>query len=852
MIICEYEIENDIPVIYTFSRDKNGKRSMEKDDTFRPYFYCRLNDVPKFGNDKRVSNIQDVDYTDIEGNKIAKIICKLPHHLKELRKEIGVSYEADLQFSTRYTIDKYDEIEGTPLSVVYIDIETNSDRAFPNIKAAQDDITAITCYNNFNKKCITFVWRADQQERVTQPRAKQFIQADGTTFEYEDITMYFDNERSMLSKFLKYIVDIDPDMFTGWNVHDFDMRYIINRMNNMGINFQKLSPMNMAFTNDWGDVKIKGRIIFDMLDAVRKMSYGELDSYKLDNIAFDELGEKKVKRPIRNGKEISFRDFWQSDLPLFIEYNKKDVMLTYQIQRKKKIIQSFDEVRRMSKCSFNEVFNNSYVVDSFILSFCKGMYALPTKGGHEKEDFGGGKVIKPKKGLHDWVLVKDFKALYSKIIESLNASLETIAMVKSKDTVNLRIPYIDSNKFWLEGKKKFNKRDYNKARDTFNDYFENQWNIHTQQFNTPIPLSIQKTMVFKDVSFNQEKKGFIPKILEHLFNTRIKIQEERDKYEYGSPEYTHLEFKQYALKVLMNSFYGVLGHHGFRLYKPEIAAAITFVGRNAILWTEEVAAKNGYETLYGDTDSVFILGNAKPNGTDITPIIEEGHKITKFLQDSYDAFSKLFNMKKHYLKLEFEKFYESIFFGTAKKRYAGVLAWYKGKTVEKRKVSITGFEVVRTDQSKLARATQMEVFEKLLLRKESKDDIVSYVRGIMKEIKADKYDYETIGIPTPLKKPLSEYKTNIPVVRAVQFSNRYLKLDIRPGEKFLLLYVKNIPGLTRTDVIAIRDNIDVPKDTLIDYTKHSDEATKEKMERIFDGLGWKIIELTGQKSVLDY
>jgi DNA polymerase, archaea type len=858
MIICEYAIENEKPVIYTFDRDKNGKRIMKKDNSFNPYFYCKTEEENKLVNNKKVLNIEKVKYTDIEGNAISKIICKLPSDVKELKKEVNLTYEADIQYISRYMIDKYDIIDGQPLSVIYLDIETNSKKAFPNVTAAQDEITAITCYNNINNKCITFTWHPGENNRIKYEGKKSFKNADGSIFEYEDYTMFFDDERKMLNKFISYVKDIDADLFTGWNVEQFDIRYIINRLNTMGLKFQDLSPLKMAYTNDWGDVVIKGRIIFDMCEAVRKMNYGELDSYSLDNVALNELGEQKVSMPLDiNGKEVTYSEFWLNHYNTFLEYNKKDVMLVYQIQKKKKIIQSFDEVRRMSKCSFNDVFNNSKVVDSFILSFCKNKFVLPSKEHHTKEDYGGGKVLKPKKGMYDWVQVFDFKALYPKIISSLNASPETITSEKTDNTINLSIPYIDSQHFeeLIKGKKKFNSNNYDKARSIFDEFFENYWNLEKQEFSERIPPEIKSFISYKKVFFNQDKKGFIPTILEYLFNQRIEIQKERDKYEYGSPEYIRLEYKQYAFKILMNSFYGVLGHHGFRLYRPEIAASITFIGRNSILWSQKIAKENNYETLYGDTDSIFVVSNVKPinegkEDEDLTPIIEEGEFITDFLQDSYENFTEIFNIKKHYLKIEYEKVFRRIFFGTAKKRYAGKLAWYKSKKADN--VKITGFEVVRTDQSKIARKTQEYVFTELVNGNTNKDFIVSYIRGIEKNIKENKYTFEMLGIPTPLNKNLSEYKTNIPMVRAVSYSNRYLKLDIRAGEKFLLLYVKNIPGLPTTDVIAFRDNVDIPKNTLIDYQKHIDESTKDKMRSIFDGLGWNLIELTGQKSVLDY
>lgn len=845
MICVEYDIVNENPIVYIYGRDKDGKRTIQKDTTFRPYFYVLKKDAELFKQERNVVSVEDTTVTDIEGREVSKITVTLPKYVTELRGKVEENFEADIQYPIRYTIDRFEEIPQCPMSVVYLDIETNSGASFPDVQTAQDEITAITCFNNLSKKCVTFVWRQDLNEETFDNGKCTFDLATGEKYEYHDYTIYFNDEREMLTKFLKYIQDTDPDIFTGWNVKDFDMRYIINRMSTLGINFQKLSPMGLALTNHWGDVVIKGRIIFDMLSAYRQMMYGELESFKLDNVSLKELGEKKVKFSGTHAQ------LWQGDLKTFIEYNKKDTLLVLRIQQKKKIIESFDEVRRMSKCAFNDVFNNSRVVDSFILSFCKDKYALPTKSSHKKEKYGGGKVLSPKKGMHEWISVYDFKALYPKIISSLNASPETLVSEKTTETVNLRIPYIDV-KFFTKGtgkKKKVENAKYGRACDAFDKYFEDSWELEKQVFNGPVPAEIMSCLKYKDVFFKQNVKGFIPTILEHLFTERMKMQKERDKHEYGSSEYIRLEFRQYAFKVLMNSVYGVLGHHGFRLYRPEIAASITFIGRNSILWSKKILANNSFDTIYGDTDSVFVKSNIE-SGDRKKLINEESKKIQCLLQESYDNFSKIFNMDKHYLMIEFEKVYRRIFFGQAKKRYAGKLFWYKGKEADN--INIVGFEVVRSDASNISRQTQKRVFEMLLKGEHKKDEVIDYVRSIVKDIKNDKYDYETIGFPTPLKKPLSDYKTNTPVVRGVIYSNRFLKLDIRPGEKFFLLYVQNIPNCPTTDVIAFRDNEDVPTGVVLNYQKHIEEATKDKMKSIFDGLGWSILELTGQKSIMDY
>jgi len=695
-----------------------------------------------------------------------------------------------------------------------------------------------------DKKCITFVWRQDLQRKTVNNGTVSFKTVNEEDYKYKDFTLFFDNERDMLISFIKYVQKTDCDMFSGWNVKDFDMAYIINRMNSIGMDYRRLSPMNVALTNKYGDVLVKGRIIFDMLEAYRKMQYGELDSYRLDNVASHELGEKKIKYA------GSLHSLWQDDLDKFIAYNKKDTMLVYRIEKKKKIVQTFDETRRLSKCSFNDVFNNSRVVDSFMLHFTKGKFVHPTKKHHRKQSFAGAFVLKPKKGIHKNSVVFDYTSLYPKIISSLNASPETLQDKRNENSVHLKIPYLDHSTFMISSKdgEKFDNRWYDKISSAFDEFFKANWDLHKQDFKIELPATISKHVRNKNVYFSQDKKGFLPGMLEYLFDERINIQAERDKYDYNSPEYIRLEFKQFAFKILMNSFYGTLGYYGFRLYMPDIAAATTFVGRNSVLWNRYIASKNNYDTLYGDTDSNFL--KAKYQENELIPVLEEGNKIAEFLQDSYDDFANLFNCKQHYFKINFEKAYKRIFFGQAKKRYAGLLSYYKGKEISK--MQIVGFEVVRSDQSIIARKTQKCVFKMLIEEEQSKENIVKYVRNVEKDIRNDKYSFEEIGLPTPLKKPLNEYQTNIPTVRGVIFSNKNLKLNIQVGEKFLLIYVRGVPGMQKTDVIAFRNNDDIPEKSILDYDKHVKEATTSKMERIFEGLGWSILDLKGQQSLFDY
>lgn len=248
-----------------------------------------------------------------------------------------------------------------------------------------------------------------------------------------------------------------------------------------------------------------------------------------------------------------------------------------------------------------------------------------------------------------------------------------------------------------------------------------------------------------------------------------------------------------------------------------------------------------YKVVFGDTDSFGV-----PTGNKDT-FIENSKEIQKKVQSTYDDFCKCFNIKNNYLKLDYEKTFGKVLFGDAKKRYAGNICYYKGKIVND--MLIMGFELVRSDHSKIGKETQKKFFDKMFMEGIGKDDLTQWLRQRIKNVRENVYTIEELGIPTPLNRPINEYTSNLPVVRGVDYSNSELGLDIQVGEKVKLIYVK---GNDKTDVIAFRELKELPKGIVIDYTKHIDESVKKKMDKIFSSLGWSMDELEYGGSLFDY
>ncbi len=231
-----------------------------------------------------------------------------------------------------------------------------------------------------------------------------------------------------------------------------------------------------------------------------------------------------------------------------------------------------------------------------------------------------------------------------------------------------------------------------------------------------------------------------------------------------------------ALKIIMNAFYGVLGSTGCRFFDPRLASSITMRGHEIMRKTRELIEAQGYDVIYGDTDSTFVWLKR--------PYVEEdavrtGRAIVEHVNAWWQA-----ELRERYgldsaLELQFERHYSRFLMPTvrgaeegSKKRYAGLTRAKDGSE----EIVFKGLETVRTDWTPLAQQFQRELYRRVFRREPYVDYIRDYVRQTLSGELDDQLVYRK-----RLRRPLSDYQRNVPPhVRAARVADEFNREKGRP------------------------------------------------------------------------
>jgi DNA polymerase I/DNA polymerase-2 len=818
----DYTVERDsdgteFPIMHVFGRGADDRLEHVRVHGFRPYFYAPTDtlDEEELAAEEVVTGWREEDengdpYESIRGEKLTKVFGRTPRDVGNIRDRFE-HFEADILFPNRFLIDKdiqsgvrvparrrendvvdvpHEEVEPVDadgdLRVNTFDIEVDDRSGFP--EDGEEPVVCLTSHDSYDDEYVVWLYEAPGGDADLPAELDGYGAIDeGATHEVRT----FDTEEAMLDAFLTYVEETDPDVLTGWNFEDFDAPYLVDRLDRLGMDSDRLSRVEEVWTSNYGGPNVKGRVVFDLLYAYQRTQFSELESYRLDAVGETELGVGKE----RYAGDIG--DLWEEDPERLLEYNLRDVELCVELDRKQEIVAFWNEARKFVGCKLEDATTPGDAVDMYVLHKAHGRFALPSKGAHDAEDFEGGAVFDPITGVRENVTVLDLKSLYPMSMVTINASPET---------------KVDPETF--DG----------------------------ETYHTP-----------NGVHFRKDRDGIIREMVEELLTGRDEMKARRDEHSPDEEAYGRYDRQQAALKVIMNSLYGVFGWDRFRLYDKEMSAGVTATNRAVIQFTEAAANERDRRVVYGDTDSVMLELGAD---TDKETAIEESFALEEYINGRYDEFAREeLNAPEHRFQIEFEKLYRRFFQAGKKKRYAGHIVWKEGKDVDD--IDITGFEYTRSDIAAITKRVQREVIERIVTG-EDLDAVKDYVHGVVEDFRAGEVDLEEVAIPGGIGKRLDNYDTDTAQVRGAKYANLLLGTNFDRGDKPKRVYLSKVhpdywdrlererPDVaedplylefkTDPDVICFEYADQVPEEFEVDWEKMLDKTLKGPIARVLEAL----------------
>ena len=321
------------------------------------------------------------------------------------------------QFINAKYPDKID-FDFKKMKTIWVDIETAYDPGiFPEPQFAKYAILTISCYDSLKDEYIIF---------HHNPKGYHNDNA---------LVMECDDEKDMLTSFLDYWkLDDYPDNVVGWNSEKFDLPYIYNRIKKVlsAKDARSLSPIykvyaktkqDKKFFKDYLSVNIQGINHLDMMEFYEKFTWDTRVSYSLDNVAFEEMGSRKIDYSEYGNLMNLFRE----NFDLYCTYNLRDVSLMVEINDKIKLFDLVLQIAYFSKINLVDTLSPVKTWDVVTYNYIKedGLVLEPNLF-HDSEEYGGGYVMDPKPGMYKDIISIDAKSEYPNLVRWLNIGNETI------------------------------------------------------------------------------------------------------------------------------------------------------------------------------------------------------------------------------------------------------------------------------------------------------------------------------------------------------------------------------------------------------------------------------------------
>jgi len=751
------------------------------------------------------------------------------------------------QFPYTYISEKYPnqiQFDSSHMRIVTIDIEVECENGFPNADKALEPMLSITIKNHDTGRIK--VWGLHDYHNDRED--VQYIKCQ--------------TERELLAQFLAWWESDYPDIITGWNTEFFDIPYICNRIKSvMGEDAMKrLSPwgvVNSRMVNSGYGRKdqvydILGVEEVDYLQLYRKFTYSAQESYRLDHIAFVELGERKDENPYE-----TFRDWYTKDYQSFLDYNIQDVELVDRLDDKMKLIDLILTMTFEAKVNISDSFTSVKYWDVLIYNhLLKKKIVIPQKTSHKSkgEKYVGAYVKEPQVGQHKWVMSFDLNSLYPHLIMQYNISPETL----TPQEVAVDVDYLLDNK--------------------------------------PVPKLDNATFTPNGAVFHKHHQGFLPEMMQTMYDDRTiykkKMLQAKQQYEDTKDAKYLKDVSRYnniqmARKISLNSAYGAIGNEWFRYYDLRIAEGITTSGQLSIRWIEKslnlylnklLKTEGEDYVIASDTDSVYITfdrlvdtvlkkrtdeseDNYRGRAVDFLDTVAK-EKIEPFIDKSYQALASYVSAYEQKMQMAREVIADKGIW-TAKKRYI-LNAWdIEGVRFKDPSLKIMGIEAVKSSTPAPCRDKIKECLK--IIMSGTEKDVNNFIQEFREEFM--KLPPEDIAFPRSVNgignwsDSANIFKKGTPMhIKGVILYNHFVRQQkltnkyplIQEGEKIKFLNMRT-PNRMQSNVISFMTKLPKELDihSHLDYDTQFEKAFIEPLTFIMNQIGWNIDRSYGTQMTLE-
>ena len=639
----------------------------------------------------------------------------------------------------------------------------------------EDFTTVMAVVDSHAEHPIVFAWKPEIHTMQVN-----WIDREGGYLLHE-----FGSEEAMHEAFIQHMDVCDPDILVAHAIMWADLPHLMRRLEDP----HRLSPLNQVIKpfKDGGyketQQPIKGRLCWDSSSRWQtgsgfetlwqKSGRGQLPNRKLNTIAgLMGLGSKLTDEI----EGMTVHNGWEDYYPFFVDYCLRDTTLLSDIAERLNAIEFFVAMQQLCGVSWE----STHKVTRYFRGLVGRRTEMKAKSASnvKRDKLVAAHIPDPKTGRHEGVGLFDYASLYPNIITSDNLCFTT-----KRSAPGPGIKTLGNGTHW-----------------------------------------------------DQTEKGLLPSIVDEMLELRKEYKQKMRNAE-TSEERLGYDMLQTAAKVAVNALYGMCGMKSVQgmWVENDIAASITFRGREAIRHLLTESEEQGYHSLYGHTDSAFIQ----------VPFDEAealADHLTKTAKDMLDL---------PYMDVELEAYFDYWTTAPVKNRYFGYKVWPES---DKGQLKVTGYAMKASSTARITKEIQ-ETAMRLIGHGAEEEEVSSALRGLALKVKSGEIPINDVVLSTRLTKEPDAYDSPTPGAKAAMYYNEHLDGEKwRQGDSVTWTYISDAGALPdyvtingerqRVQFMAFRD-IDELGGAIIDWEKILDVLVKSKLKRLYESVGWDIATAAG-------